>query len=203
MPARKPGEAWSGALRNCGYLPHADDDGRINLRNCPFHLVAADHRDVVCGLNLRLVEGVIAGLWSPARARRTRSRTLTGAAWWCTTRSRPHARVADADPIQPSPRTAKPPALDGQHHDRVVDPVAGHRPRHDDRAHRAAREVGASAMTTSRAALHRAAAKPVAGQPHPCIPARRHIGRLRGRRDTRGDSQSDDFGEGHRGLRSL
>jgi len=54
-----------GALRNCGYLPHADDDGRINLRNCPFHLVAADHRDVVCGLNLRLVEGVIAGCGHP------------------------------------------------------------------------------------------------------------------------------------------
>ena len=49
-----------GALHNCGYLPH-DDDGRIKLRNCPFHLVAEDHRDVVCGLNLRLVEGVIAG----------------------------------------------------------------------------------------------------------------------------------------------
>ena len=35
------------------------------------------------------------------------------------------------------------------------------------------------------------------------IPARRHIGGLRGRRDTRGDRQSDDLGEGHRGLRSL
>ena len=49
------------ALRGCGYLPHVDDDGRINLRNCPFHHVARDHLDVVCGLNLRLVEGAIAG----------------------------------------------------------------------------------------------------------------------------------------------
>ena len=54
-----------GALRNCGYLPRAGDDGRITLRNCPFHLVAQDHRDVVCGLNLRLVEGVIAGCGDP------------------------------------------------------------------------------------------------------------------------------------------
>jgi predicted ArsR family transcriptional regulator len=54
-----------GALRNCGYLPRAGDDGRIDLRNCPFHLVAQDHRDVVCGLNLRLVEGVIAGCGDP------------------------------------------------------------------------------------------------------------------------------------------
>jgi predicted ArsR family transcriptional regulator len=49
-----------GALRNCGYLPRAED-GRITLRNCPFHVVAQNHRDVVCGLNLRLVEGIIAG----------------------------------------------------------------------------------------------------------------------------------------------
>jgi predicted ArsR family transcriptional regulator len=48
------------ALRGCGYLPHTGDDDRINLRNCPFHLVARDHLDVVCGLNLRLVEGAIA-----------------------------------------------------------------------------------------------------------------------------------------------
>jgi predicted ArsR family transcriptional regulator len=57
------------ALRTCGYLPHADDDGSIDLRNCPFHLVAQDHRDVVCELNLCLVEGVIAGCDHPhARA---------------------------------------------------------------------------------------------------------------------------------------
>jgi predicted ArsR family transcriptional regulator len=50
-----------GALRSCGYLPHVSDDGRIALRNCPFHAVAQDHREVVCGLNLRFVEGVLAG----------------------------------------------------------------------------------------------------------------------------------------------
>jgi predicted ArsR family transcriptional regulator len=50
-----------GALRSCGYLPHIEDDDRVSLRNCPFHMVARDHRDVVCGLNLRLVEGIIAG----------------------------------------------------------------------------------------------------------------------------------------------
>ncbi len=53
------------ALRNCGYLPRTDGEGRIDLRNCPFHLVARNHRDVVCGLNLRLVEGVIAGCGHP------------------------------------------------------------------------------------------------------------------------------------------
>jgi predicted ArsR family transcriptional regulator len=53
------------ALRDCGYLPHVDGDGCVALRNCPFHTVARDHRDVVCGLNLRLVEGVIAGCDQP------------------------------------------------------------------------------------------------------------------------------------------
>lgn len=54
-----------GALRNCGYLPRIGDDGCILLRNCPFHSVAQDHRDVVCGMNLRLVEGVIEGCGDP------------------------------------------------------------------------------------------------------------------------------------------
>ena len=85
-----------GALRNCGYLPHAGDDGRIDLRNCPFHLVAQDHRDVVCGLNLRLVEGVIAGVVTHTHTPNLNP-TLTGAAWWCTTRSRPRARAGGAD----------------------------------------------------------------------------------------------------------
>lgn len=52
------------ALRKCGYQPHVDDEC-INLRNCPFHLIARDHRDVVCGLNLRLVEGIIEGCDQP------------------------------------------------------------------------------------------------------------------------------------------
>ncbi len=66
--AAAPGGSLVSALRKCGYLPSADDDGRIDLRNCPFHLVAQDHRETVCGLNLRLVEGVIAGSGHP-RAR--------------------------------------------------------------------------------------------------------------------------------------
>lgn len=58
--ARDTGGDLMAALRSCGYLPQRDDDGCITLRNCPFHSVAADHLDVVCGLNLELVGGVIA-----------------------------------------------------------------------------------------------------------------------------------------------
>ncbi|UUO02797.1 ArsR family transcriptional regulator [Mycolicibacterium novocastrense] len=57
------------ALRDCGYLPQSDTEGCITLRNCPFHSVAKDHLEVVCGLNLQLVEGVIDGSSVPgARA---------------------------------------------------------------------------------------------------------------------------------------
>ena len=45
-------------------------DGVIRLRNCPFHQLADEHRDVVCGMNLALVEGLFAGLgadgWHPS-----------------------------------------------------------------------------------------------------------------------------------------
>jgi predicted ArsR family transcriptional regulator len=57
------------ALRGCGYQPHAVPDGGIELRNCPFHRIAQEHRDLVCGLNLALIEGVISGSARPqARA---------------------------------------------------------------------------------------------------------------------------------------
>ncbi|GAB3030240.1 helix-turn-helix domain-containing protein [Parafrigoribacterium mesophilum] len=47
-------------LRSCGYQPRTTDDGRIELCNCPFHTLSQDHRDVVCTLNLQLIEGVLA-----------------------------------------------------------------------------------------------------------------------------------------------
>jgi predicted ArsR family transcriptional regulator len=57
------------ALRGCGYQPHTTQDGGIELRNCPFHRLAQEHRDLVCGLNLALIEGVITGSARPqARA---------------------------------------------------------------------------------------------------------------------------------------
>jgi predicted ArsR family transcriptional regulator len=50
------------ALAQQGYEPSCDGDGVIRLRNCPFHQLAERHRDVVCGMNLALVEGLAAGL---------------------------------------------------------------------------------------------------------------------------------------------
>jgi predicted ArsR family transcriptional regulator len=57
------------ALAQQGYEPGRDDDGVVRLRNCPFHQLAERHRDVVCHMNLALVEGLVAGLddegWRP------------------------------------------------------------------------------------------------------------------------------------------
>ena len=56
-------------LAEHGYEPSRGEDGVIRLRNCPFHQLAERHRDVVCGMNLALVEGLVDGLgangWHP------------------------------------------------------------------------------------------------------------------------------------------
>jgi predicted ArsR family transcriptional regulator len=60
----------TGVLTQQGYEPCRGGDGFIRLHNCPFHQLAEQHRDVVCGMNLALVEGLVAGLgtggWQPA-----------------------------------------------------------------------------------------------------------------------------------------
>jgi predicted ArsR family transcriptional regulator len=50
------------ALARHGYEPRRGKDGVIRLRNCPFYHLAEHHRDVVCGMNLGLIEGILAGL---------------------------------------------------------------------------------------------------------------------------------------------
>ena len=49
------------ALRGCGYQPSVEPDGDIALRNCPFDRAARAHREIVCGLNLRLLHGLLEG----------------------------------------------------------------------------------------------------------------------------------------------
>ena len=55
-------QAVESALREHGFEPWHDEDGTVRLRNCPFHQLAARHPDVVCGMNLSLIEGLVAGL---------------------------------------------------------------------------------------------------------------------------------------------
>ena len=49
-------------LREHGFEPFADETGIIRLRNCPFHALACEQPDLVCGMNLRLVQGMVNGV---------------------------------------------------------------------------------------------------------------------------------------------
>ncbi|HKV70607.1 MAG TPA: hypothetical protein VJN62_05130, partial [Gemmatimonadales bacterium] len=51
-----------GLLAEQGFEPVRDADGTIRLRNCPFHALAMECRDLVCGMNLSLLRGVMRGL---------------------------------------------------------------------------------------------------------------------------------------------
>ncbi len=52
----------AGVLETTGYEPRFDEGGRLLLENCPFDRMAEQHTELVCGLNLDFVEGVIEGL---------------------------------------------------------------------------------------------------------------------------------------------
>ncbi|MGA5299569.1 helix-turn-helix transcriptional regulator [Nucisporomicrobium flavum] len=57
-----------GALAGLGFEPEAGADA-VRLHNCPFHAVAARHTELVCGLNLSFVTGLLDGLGQDAQAR--------------------------------------------------------------------------------------------------------------------------------------
>ncbi|WP_030435499.1 helix-turn-helix transcriptional regulator [Actinoplanes subtropicus] len=44
-----------------GYAPAAAGPERIELRNCPFHRLAEQFPPVICGMNLAMVTGLLAG----------------------------------------------------------------------------------------------------------------------------------------------
>ncbi len=49
------------ALREHGFEPSVEDDGALLLRNCPFHRIAREFTDVVCGMNVSFLQGVVTG----------------------------------------------------------------------------------------------------------------------------------------------
>jgi predicted ArsR family transcriptional regulator len=61
--APEPGgrDAVLGLLEGYGYEPRPDGAGVV-LVNCPFHRLAQEHTELVCGMNLRLLEGVLDGV---------------------------------------------------------------------------------------------------------------------------------------------
>lgn len=47
------------AVIRLGYEPDVREDGTVVLRNCPFHQLAAQHTELVCGMNHRLLNAVV------------------------------------------------------------------------------------------------------------------------------------------------
>jgi predicted ArsR family transcriptional regulator len=63
---RRLGEGEERSLRDAlaalGYEPYEEEPGAIKLRNCPFHRLARQHRDLVCGMNQAYLAGLVEGL---------------------------------------------------------------------------------------------------------------------------------------------
>jgi predicted ArsR family transcriptional regulator len=57
-------EATCEWLAEHGYEPRRGR-GEVELANCPFHALAAEHTDLVCGMNLALIGSAVAALADP------------------------------------------------------------------------------------------------------------------------------------------
>jgi predicted ArsR family transcriptional regulator len=56
----KPEAVVEEVLTQRGYEPFRDEEGAIRLRNCPFDRLAEAHPEVICGMNLCLLEEAVA-----------------------------------------------------------------------------------------------------------------------------------------------
>ena len=50
------------ALSEYGFEPYREDPETISLRNCPFHTLARQSPELVCGLNREFIDGLLRGL---------------------------------------------------------------------------------------------------------------------------------------------
>lgn len=48
-------------LSRDGYEPEVRSNGEVHLRNCPFHSLAQHQTELVCGLNVELLRGLLSG----------------------------------------------------------------------------------------------------------------------------------------------
>lgn len=56
---RRSAKLLQRVLADQGYEPEGPGpDGTIRLRNCPYHALVAEHRPLVCGMNLAMAEGM-------------------------------------------------------------------------------------------------------------------------------------------------
>ena len=52
-------------LETAGYEPYTEADGTVRLRNCPFHVLVGEHRDLTCSMNLALLRGATEAIDDP------------------------------------------------------------------------------------------------------------------------------------------
>ena len=46
-------------LQSYGFEPFHDEEGNIRLRNCPFHQLSRSHTNLVCGMNLDIMQAMV------------------------------------------------------------------------------------------------------------------------------------------------
>ena len=95
LAGTRPGQAAlraaaASVLSECGYEPR-DEGADISLINCPFHSLAQDHTDLVCGMNLDLIGGLVETLEHP-----NLEAHLAPAPGRCCVRLTEHPRSSDA-----------------------------------------------------------------------------------------------------------
>lgn len=56
--------ALRSVLRDAGYVP-IEQPGELRMLNCPFHELAQRHRQLTCGMNLALLQGMLSGARLP------------------------------------------------------------------------------------------------------------------------------------------
>jgi predicted ArsR family transcriptional regulator len=66
----KPMEGIVEVLGEAGYGPVLERDGELRLANCPFSAVAERHRSLTCGVNLALIQAMLAEAGVPPTAAR-------------------------------------------------------------------------------------------------------------------------------------
>ena len=59
---RKVLEVAKEVLYERGYEPYPDEGGSLRLRNCPFHVLARESVELVCGMNQAFITGLLDGL---------------------------------------------------------------------------------------------------------------------------------------------
>ena len=110
---RAAGRSRCGCSRQHGFEPRAEDGG-IALANCPFHRLAREHTELVCGMNLRLLDGVLDGVGGPGARRRgcSRRRACAACDW-----SRPTAQREPVDTGRRGSLLLSTLVLEGDRHD--------------------------------------------------------------------------------------